>query len=72
MIRIIIGSLGGSGSGFGGLLSVTVIAFLYLTTTTSTFIDAAPPTTKTTARNIKILNESGSKVELYWIHVSSL
>ena len=32
-------------------------------------VDAkAPPTTKATERPIKILNESGSKVEIYWIH----
>jgi hypothetical protein len=29
---------------------------------------AAPPTTKATARLIKVLNESGSRVEIYWIH----
>jgi len=29
---------------------------------------AAPPTTKATERPIKILNESGSKVEIYWVH----
>ena len=32
-------------------------------------VDAAvPKTNKQTARNIKILNESGSRVEVYWIH----
>lgn len=30
--------------------------------------DAAPATNKTTARDIKIINQSGSKLELYWIH----
>ena len=29
---------------------------------------AAPVTNKATERPIKILNESGSKVEIYWIH----
>jgi hypothetical protein len=29
---------------------------------------SAPPTTKATQRPIKILNESGSKVEIYWVH----
>ena len=29
---------------------------------------SAPPTTKATERPIRILNESGSKVEIYWIH----
>jgi len=31
-------------------------------------ITAGPATTKTTARDIKILNNSGSRVELYWVH----
>ncbi len=31
-------------------------------------VGVAPPTTKATERPIKILNESGSKVEIYWIH----
>lgn len=36
---------------------------------TASFVSAAaPPTTKATERPIKILNESGSKVEIYWIH----
>jgi len=34
----------------------------------STPAKAGPATTKTTARNIKIINHSGTKVELYWIH----
>jgi hypothetical protein len=29
---------------------------------------AAPATSKATTRGIKILNESGSKVELFWVH----
>jgi hypothetical protein len=29
---------------------------------------AIPKTNKQTARDIKILNESGSRVEVYWIH----
>ena len=29
---------------------------------------AEPATTKATSRQIKILNESGSKVEIHWIH----
>lgn len=29
---------------------------------------SAPATNKNTARNIKILNESGSRVEIHWIH----
>ena len=74
MIRIISPT-----SGFDGGRGVLAIAFLYLTTlsttlltttTTTMFANAAPATTKTTARNIKILNHSGAKVELYWIHVS--
>jgi hypothetical protein len=28
----------------------------------------APATTKATKRQVKILNESGSKVEIYWVH----
>ncbi|OEU07971.1 hypothetical protein FRACYDRAFT_212889 [Fragilariopsis cylindrus CCMP1102] len=80
MIRIISPTI----SGFGGrgvlppVLPVLAIAFLslmtvttLLTTTTTTMfavVNAAPATTKTTARNIKILNHSGAKVELYWIH----
>ena len=77
MIRIISPTI--SGFRFGGR-GVLAIAFLYLTTlltttlltttTTTMFANAAPATTKTTARNIKILNHSGAKVELYWIHVS--
>ena len=82
MIRII-SSTSGFDGGRGVLppvLPVLAIAFLYLTstlttlvtttTTTTMFANAAPATTKTTARNIKILNHSGAKVELYWIHVS--
>jgi len=40
-----------------------LVAVLFWTVTT-----AAPPTTKATERPIKILNESGSKVEIHWIH----
>jgi hypothetical protein len=29
---------------------------------------AVPATNKSTTRSIKIINESGSKVEVYWIH----
>ena len=74
MIRII-----SSTSGFGGgvlpVSAIAIIAFLYLTTIPTTIFAVvnaarAPATTKTTARNIKILNHSGAKVELYWIHVS--
>ena len=28
----------------------------------------APPTTKATSRKIKVVNQSGGKVELYWVH----
>jgi len=31
-------------------------------------VSGAPATTKATERPIKILNESGSKVEIYWVH----
>ena len=31
-------------------------------------VGAVPATTKATERPIKILNESGSRVEIYWIH----
>lgn len=31
-------------------------------------VAAGPPTTKNTSRGIKIVNYSGSKVELYWVH----
>ena len=33
---------------------------------------AGPPTTKSTERHFKVLNYSGSRVELYWVHVSGL
>jgi hypothetical protein len=42
------------------------MAFVVLQETT--VMATAPPTTKATERPIKILNESGSKVEIYWIH----
>ena len=77
MIRIISPTSGFDG-GRGVLLAIasflywTTLTTLFTTTTTTMFavVNAAPATTKTTARNIKILNHSGAKVELYWIHVS--
>lgn len=34
-------------------------------------VTSAPATTKATERPIKILNQSGSTVEIYWIHPST-
>ncbi|KAL3911204.1 MAG: hypothetical protein SGILL_007372, partial [Bacillariaceae sp.] len=48
-------------------LALTLLLLLY----TTTLAARPPPTNKSTSRNIKILNESGSKVEIYWIHPST-
>lgn len=46
------------------MILVGVLALLAV----NVVLAGAPPTTKATSRYIKILNESGSKVEIYWIH----
>ena len=59
---------------FGGLIVVTLL-FLFVFATTTTLAQRPDTTTTTThqqntstSRSIKILNESGSRVEVYWIH----
>ena len=49
-----------------------LIGFALLYLTTASIANAGPANTKTTARDIKIVNMSGSRIELYWVHVSAL
>jgi hypothetical protein len=48
------------------------IAVALLSSTLVSLVTAGPETSKTTARGFKIINYSGSRIELYWVHVSDL